>query len=204
MAERMRTKERQFDFTAKLRVEELRPEHTCEAPGCGAPAPHRAPKSRMALGQYRWFCLDHVREYNQSWNYFAGMSDAEIWNYQKAALTGHRPTWGLGDRHARPAQATASLEGMIHDVFTLLDDGPSGYRAHTRPEVTERKLTKLQEDSLAVLGLEGQPSLNEIKARYKELVKRYHPDVNGGDRGAEERLQRVIAAYGILKSSGLR
>ena len=68
----------------------------CQWKGCGRPAPHRAPKGRGRDGEYFSFCVDHVREYNASYNYFDGMSDAEVTDFQKDAMTGHRPTWKVG------------------------------------------------------------------------------------------------------------
>ena len=68
----------------------------CEWPGCDGEATHRAPKGRMRENEYWRFCLEHVREYNHSYNYFAGMSDDEVARYQKDAVTGHRPTWKMG------------------------------------------------------------------------------------------------------------
>ena len=61
----------------------------------------------------------------------------------------------------------------------------------------------MQIRALELLNLDASATLHEIKARYKELVKRFHPDANGGDRGAEERLKQVIKAYGVLRAAGL-
>jgi hypothetical protein len=68
----------------------------CEAPGCTNPGLYRAPKGRKAEGQYYRFCMDHVRAYNASYNYFDGMNDAAVQAFQKDALIGHRPTWAMG------------------------------------------------------------------------------------------------------------
>src|SRR3984885_8100591 len=68
----------------------------CQWPRCGAAATHRAPKGRLRANEYWRFCLEHVREYNHSYNYFAGMSEDAVARYQKDALTGHRPTWKMG------------------------------------------------------------------------------------------------------------
>src|SRR5216683_1721125 len=68
----------------------------CDWPGCTQGSTHRAPKGRARESEYWRFCLAHVREYNQSYNFFAGMSDDAIARYQKDAVTGHRPTWKIG------------------------------------------------------------------------------------------------------------
>src|ERR1700712_2522055 len=72
----------------------------CAHPGCGKPGPHRAPMGRDREGQFFCFCLDHVREYNATYNYFNGMSDEAVAKYQKEALVGHRPTWNMGVNRA--------------------------------------------------------------------------------------------------------
>jgi hypothetical protein len=206
MNDRARTDERLFEF----RVKQERPAtgRACDHPGCAKTAEFRAPKSRTSLAEYHWFCLDHVRAYNQSWDYFAGMSEPEISAWQRDAITGHRPTWIMGRRSApRPEDAAAmgaAWTNGVDDVFTILDDGPGGPQRRYEEPKPKRRFSKLQLDALAVLGLDEGATLPDLKARYKELVKRYHPDTNGGDRGAEERLKQVIKAYGTLKSSGFR
>src|SRR5918996_1726729 len=82
----------------RLRAED----RTCEWPGCACAATYRAPKGRLREGEYWRFCLDHVREYNHSYNYFAGMSDDAVAKFQKDSITGHRPTWKLGLNGKQP------------------------------------------------------------------------------------------------------
>src|ERR1041384_3817554 len=84
-------------------------EPCCEWKGCGNSATHRAPKGRMRENEYWRFCLDHVREYNASYNYFAGMNDDDVMRYQKDAITGHRPTCELAA--ARRASERAHAHG---------------------------------------------------------------------------------------------
>ena len=77
----------------------------CEWPGCKEPGTHRAPKGREHSNEYWQLCLDHVREYNSSYNFFAGMTDEAVARYQKDDLTGPRPTWKLGSIGGKPAAA---------------------------------------------------------------------------------------------------
>jgi hypothetical protein len=177
-----------------------RPQQTrpCEAPGCAGEGGYRVPKSRERLDEHLWFCLEHARAHNQHWDYFSGMKEPEIEAFRNDAITGHRPTWPLGRRAAaHPRREHVIRE--LRDSMGIFGEASSA----SRPRPPERALTPLQARSLDVLGLEAGASLHQIKARYKELVKRYHPDANGGDRGAEERLKRVIQAYGVLRASGL-
>jgi len=178
----------------------------CEWPRCEAPATHRAPKGRLRASEYWRFCLDHVREYNNSYNFFEGMSDDAIAKYQKEDLTGHRPTWKMGSIGGRRADAKRSSGGFrgsgwaADDPFGLFDRAAPGGQA--RPAAEGRKVLNAQRRALDVLGLEADAKRADIKARFKVLVKRHHPDANGGDRTSEDRLREIIQAYNYLKSAG--
>ncbi len=189
-----------FGHDIRIKPETTKPAvkvRCCAMDDCSEEGAYRVPKSRDAISSYLWFCLVHAREHNEKWDYFAGMSEAEIEHFRDEAMVGHRPTWPLGKRVAGVHNGHGAYR--IEDgyaVFAEVGD-PAGPR---RPE---RVLTRLQRQAFDVLNLESSATLNEIKARYKELVKRFHPDANGGDRGAEERLKQVIKAYGVLRASGL-
>src|SRR5438105_1314995 len=174
----------------------------CEWHGCKEKASHRAPKGRGRENEYWRFCLDHVRAYNQSYNYFAGMSDAAIADYQKDAITGHRPTWKMGPNGGRPGPAyiysgrTAAGDpfGVFHEI------GERGFRADAEPTTAQgRPVRNAERKAFDTLGLEIDAQKAEIKARFKELVKRHHPDANGGDRSCEDKLREIIQAYNYLK-----
>jgi hypothetical protein len=179
----------------------------CEWPGCTGGATHRAPKGREQANEYWRFCLDHVREYNSSYNFFAGMNDDAVQKYQKDALTGHRPTWKMGSlggkRAARPAKGFGGSGYAGDDPFSLFGENGAGAntgRAKTGAE--GRKVFNAQRRALETLGLEDDASRADIKSKFKTLVKRHHPDANGGDRGSEARLREIIQAYNYLKSAG--
>lgn len=179
----------------------------CEWPHCKAPATHRAPKGRLRASEYWRFCLDHVREYNNSYNFFAGMTDEAVARYQKDDLTGHRPTWKMGSvggqRATRRERAGARSAGWTtEDPFSLFGEGIGRGNGHAQSTAEGRKIFNAQRRALDVLGLEGDAQKADIKSRFKMLVKRHHPDANGGDRGSEDRLREIIAAYNYLKSAG--
>ncbi len=186
----------------------LRAEHPpCQWPSCNAPAPHRAPKGRLRATEYWQFCLNHVREYNNSYNFFAGMSDEAVARYQKDDLTGHRPTWKLGSlggkRSARRGRGKfRDAEFEADDPFSLFGETGASRPGHARPAGEDRKIFNAQRRALDALGLETDAQRADIKSRFKMLVKRHHPDANGGDRGSEERLREIIQAYNYLKSAG--
>jgi hypothetical protein len=178
----------------------------CEWPSCKAPATHRAPKGRERAAEYWRFCLDHVREYNNSYNFFAGMSDDDVAKYQKDAITGHRPTWKMGSvggkRGKRKADDFRNTEWPADDPFSLFGEANPRHNGHARAAPEERKVFNAQRRALDVLGLEADAERADIKSKFKMLVKRHHPDANGGDRGSEARLREIIAAYNYLKSAG--
>ena len=179
----------------------------CQWPRCESPATHRAPKGRLHANEYWRFCLEHVREYNNSYNFFAGMTDDAVALYQKEAVTGHRPTWkmgSIGGKRAAPRRARGGFraaEWEASDPFSML--GETGAQpGHARPASEGRKILNAQRRAFDVLGLEADAKRTDIKARFKILVKRHHPDANGGDRGSEDTLREIIQAYNYLKSAG--
>jgi curved DNA-binding protein CbpA len=185
------------------KTEELPQKPVCQWDGCDKPGNHRAPVGRHAEGQYFAFCFEHVKDYNKGYNYFSGLSDTEVARYQKEALTGHRPTWSMGvNKSAKwaPAmnQARAGASKM-RDPF-----GFAGWRLNGgKPEEPRhRRLKPLETKAFDTLGLAEGATASDIKSRYKELVKKHHPDANGGDRGSEERFRAVIQAYQLLKQAG--
>ncbi len=181
---------------------------TCEWPGCQEAATHRAPKGRADDRQYWGYCFAHARDYNQSYNYFSGMSAEEVLKYQRDALPGHRPTWKMGQGAAassgRSGTARFSKDGAgVNDPFNLFEGGAKAKR-DAGPAKEARVIGNAQRKALEVMGFEAGATAQEIKIRFKELVKRHHPDTNGGDRSTEDRLREIIQAYNYLKSLGFR
>jgi hypothetical protein len=180
----------------------------CDWPGCAHGATHRAPKGRGQEREYWRFCLDHVREYNHSYNFFAGMSDDAVARYQKDSITGHRPTWKmgmLGGKRGGKSSGRGGFNGYdtADDPFDMFAELGARPRAgQTRHEAERRAVRNVELKALHALGLEADAERGEIKARFKELVKRHHPDANGGDRGSEDKLREIIEAYNYLKSAG--
>jgi hypothetical protein len=175
-------------------------ERACDHQGCPAPAASRAPKSRDLPFDHYWFCLAHAAEYNRNWNFFAGLSEAEIAaRIQDDQTTGGRPTWSFksGARN-REAAATRGAFHDPHGVFGRATTAEAAART-----IWDRRLGKLERIALADLDLDPGVDGPAIRVRYLELVKRCHPDANGGDRSAETKLQRVIRAYKTLKKAKL-
>ncbi len=170
----------------------------CEWHGCKEKATNKAPKARGTEKEYWNYCLKHARDYNQSYNFFSGMSDAAVMAFQKDALTGHRPTWkmGTGKRNVKP---DLSAFGTRDDPFGLFGEGS---RTEQKKQTERRQIRNAERKALDRLGLDVGATPQQVKIRFKELVKQFHPDANGGDRSTEERLIEVIKSYNYLKSAG--
>lgn len=201
----------------KPRAEEPSPSEgpACEHPGCTRPGLYKAPKGRGNEGKYWRFCMDHVRAYNSSYNYFKGMSEDAVAAYQKDSIIGHRPTWSMGanaNARARAAGAAKEARGRAdpgtrrdwsyHDPFDVLRREGVG-EAKRAPEPPRPRRPGPVRDALETLGLDERADAAAIKAAYKSLVKRFHPDAHGGDRSFEERLREIIRAHDTLKAAGL-
>lgn len=174
---------------------------SCEWKGCQGAATYRAPCGRGREDEYQWFCLDHVREYNRTYNYFLGMADDQVAAYQAANVTGHRPTWQVGGKSRIADRGYDPQAPNFSDPFSLFGAN-IGRQEAENDRLPRRPPRNAERKALRTLGLPDTASLNEIKSQYKEQVKRHHPDANGGDKSAEERLRNIIQAYQYLKKSG--
>jgi DnaJ domain len=196
---------------AKADVLHLKPgQKPCQWPDCRQAATARAPKSRERLNDFYEFCQKHAGEYNKGWNFYAGMSEDEIRAAKEnEAMTGGRPIWEMkAGANTREAAADAVRRGKLkadpgnwRDSFGLFGRRTQE-QASPAGEDTLR-LGKLERAALAALDLDARTDKAGVKARYHELLKRFHPDLNQGDRGAEMKLQNVIKAYKTLKKAGL-
>jgi len=166
------------------------PGRPCDTPGCCAPGEYRAPKSRDTLHDYWWFCLEHVRAYNSAWDYYRGMTPGQIEAHLRADTAWQRPTWPLG------RLGNGVDEEMLRDPLDILSMGGAGRRNERPSDAAPIALA----EPLALFDLAWPTTLAAVKARYKELAKRLHPDANGGDRGAEERLKTINLAYATLRT----
>lgn len=181
----------------------------CQWNGCPDKGTHKAPMGRGKEGHYFAFCVEHVRQYNASYNYFLGMSDEEMAKFQKDALTGHRPTWKTGATSGSPGTGTGAKPGA-KGKSTDAEPGsdPHGFFSWRAKRVAgegeaQKYVRPLDRKALNRLNLSELATKEEIKARYKDLVKKHHPDTNGGDARSADTLREIIQAYNQLKASGL-
>lgn len=176
----------------------------CEAPDCTEAGEFRAPGERQpgfdGPGASRWFCLDHVRAFNSGYDYFAGMSADEIFAAQ-------HPIAGW-ERETRAFSPTAGIDAAprwadFADPLEAISGRARARRAAATPKQREDGclVTPDERRALDVMGLPLDASRKDLRGRYSELVRKFHPDRNGGDRGYETRLQQVIEAYQLLRKA---
>lgn len=167
------------------------PGRLCDMPECAEAGEYRAPKARTALTDYHWFCLEHVRAYNAGWDFYKGMSPAQMEAELRADTSWQRPSWPLGSLgHA------AWDDDALRDPLRILAAAKLNQAKRPDPQKAPPELR----EPLATLGLPWPTTIDAVKTRYKELAKRHHPDANGGSRDAEERLKTINLAYAAVRS----
>jgi curved DNA-binding protein CbpA len=164
----------------------------CAKDGCTEDGDYKAPRSRRDVRDYIWFCLDHVREYNKSWNYFDGIDEVGMEDVIRRSTTWERPSWKFGTSNKNK---TSTWQKVFDDPLGLF-----GKSSKTKEE--EQSPYSADEcKALAIFGLSTCTDTKEVKKRYKALAKEHHPDANGGSVKAEERLKTINWAYAILKKT---
>lgn len=157
----------------------------CDHPGCEKEGEFPAPKSRAQLRDFYYFCLDHVREYNKQWDFFKGYSEQQIYDQMRRDVAWERPTW--------EANVPLKLEERLHAFIRRWTNDTKEYKKATQ------KVLSPEAQALQTLGLPPDADIKMIKTRYRELVKRYHPDKNPNDPKATERFKIIAEAYTLLQ-----
>ena len=168
----------------------------CAVPGCGQPGEYKAPLQPANFdgpGAWRFLCLDHVREHNAKYNFFDGMTPDEISQAQSPLAGWDRPSRKFAANGSDPPPAWADFADPI--------DAISGRFGQRREPSKDSRFDKAEKRALSVLGLAVDADRHSLRQRYSLLVRRYHPDKNGGDRSHEGKLGQVIEAYQLLRKS---
>jgi hypothetical protein len=165
----------------------------CDYSDCEAQGVHRAPKSRRQLqncqNEWLWFCLEHVRAYNATWNYYQGMNEAEVLQQNKEDITWQRPTWRMG------ADSSPPLNKRIEDPFGFF------FSAKTEPTSFQEKprYSSLETEAMALLRVSYPFTKEDLKRNYRILAKEYHPDIHQNSPEAEIEIRKINEAYTLLK-----
>ena len=163
----------------------------CEWSKCKKIGAYRAPVEKDNSKKFKLLCLEHIKVFNKSWNYFADMKEEEIENFIKSDLTWHKPTKSFG-----------SSENFFRILWVnALDDKPGMFKDSIFKNFKKSKLSDKDMDALKILGLKNDTNWSDIQKRFKILVKKYHPDKNRGSRKYEDILKKITLAYSQLRLS---
>ncbi len=165
-------------------------ENICDYKNCKKIAKHKAPIEKDNSKKFRWLCLDHIKEFNQRWDYFKGMSDHEIYNFLKSDMTWHKPT-----------QSFNSPDNFFNILWkNTLNEGKNILNSEYGKKIkTKINFSNKDIGAFKIIGLEVGTKWDIIQNQFKKLVKKYHPDMNAGDKKFEEKLKIVTLAYTQLK-----
>ena len=165
----------------------------CDSPKCNEKGEYRAPKSRVMLNKYFYFCLDHIKEYNKSWDFYRGMSVEQIENSIRSDTFWDRPSWPLKNSFKNIFD---EFNEYVEDFVKNDDDKIND--TYFKNKLLDESLTIEEAKALKELDLKMPISLEKIKKNYKKLVKIFHPDVNGNNKDAEEKFKQINESYKLL------
>ena len=165
--------------------------HICEFPGCSEPAEYRAPKDRSLRSHY-WFCLKHVKSYNEKWDFLVGLTPEQIEEQIQNDVKWQRPTWKLGT-----GGSARVVRGNVNDKFHFFDETQLGMSGQYNPPQTQTRYSKKIQDAISFMNLDFPLTPEKVKTTYKKLAKKYHPDITKQDATL---FQRLTQSYTILIS----
>ena len=165
----------------------------CASNNCSKKGEYRAPKSRVMLNEYFYFCLEHIKEYNKSWDFYKGMSVEQIENSMRSDTFWDRPSWPL--KYSLKNYFDEFNE-YVEDFVKREDDKINDN--YFKNKLIDESLTLEEAGALKELDIKMPISLEKIKKNYKKLVKIFHPDVNGNNKKAEEKFKKINESYKLL------
>ncbi len=166
----------------------------CDKIDCKNNGEFKAPKSRILLNDYFYFCLDHIKEYNKSWNFYKGLSVDQIENSMREDIIWNRPSWPL---KGNPYKVMEQINSFFSDDIEELNNNDN-VNAYFKNKLLDENLTRDENNALNTLELKLPLTMDKIKKNYKKLVKIFHPDVNGNNKNAEEKFKEINKSYKII------
>ena len=164
----------------------------CDWNSCNKPGEYKAPVERDNSRKYRLLCLEHIREFNKNWNYFRGMDDQQIFDFIKSDLTWHKPTqsFSSSDNFFKVLWSNALKDEM--DKFKFNND----FNNMNRFKFNNNDLKAFN-----ILGISVGLKWEKVQEKFKKLVKKFHPDMNSGNKKFEDKLKIITLAYTQLKNT---
>ena len=164
----------------------------CDWHNCKDLGEYKAPVERDNSKKFRMLCLKHVKEFNKNWNYFSGMNDNQIMNFLKSDMTWHKPT-----------QSFSSSDNFFKVLWnnTLKDEFDNKKIKSDFNYMRQFKFDNKDIKAFEILGLSVGMKWIKIQKKFKTLVKKFHPDMNLGNKKYEDKLKMITLAYTQLKNT---
>ena len=166
----------------------------CDKEGCSDKGEYKAPKSRIKLNEYYYFCLSHIKEYNKSWDFYKGLTVDQIEQSINKDSVWDRPSWPL---KGSPTRVMEQINEFMNNDYNL-SENDRNQQEYYKNKLIEESLTYEQNLALKSLGLKMPINLDQIKKKYKKLVKIFHPDVNDNNKEAETKFKEINESYKLL------
>ena len=164
----------------------------CDWNNCSEAGLFKAPKERDNSKDYRLLCLNHVKEFNKNWNYFEGMNDGQIYEFLKSDMIWHKPT-----------QSFNSSDNFFKILWNnALKDELNKYKVNGQLDhMNQFKFNNNDVKAFSILGISVGIKWERIQEKFKKLVKKFHPDMNAGNKKYEDKLKIITLAYTQLKNT---
>ncbi len=162
----------------------------CDWNNCSKPGDYKAPIEKDNSKKFRLLCLDHIREFNKNWNYFAGMNDDEINEFIKSDMTWHKPT-----------QSFSSSDNFFKILWNNALKNENDKIEFNSSSKNMLKFNHNDIKAFSILGISVGLRWEKIQEKFKKLVKKFHPDMNAGSKKYEDKLKVITLAYTQLKNT---
>ena len=166
----------------------------CDNENCSEIGKYKAPKSRSNLKNYYYFCLNHIKKYNKSWDFYKGLSADEMELSIRKDTIWDRPSWPL---MGNPNNILKQIKSFINNDYSLYEK-EQDFQNILKNKIIYHNFTSEEQKSMVILDLKTPINVEKIKKAYKKLVKKFHPDVNKENKNAEKIFKEVNYAYKIL------
>ena len=164
----------------------------CAWENCFEIGEYRAPTEKDNSKKYKLLCLIHIKEFNKNWNYFSDMTESEIFDFLKSDMTWHKPT-----------QSFSSSDNFFKILWNnaLKDELKSANFINKQNNLKKFKFNNNDIKAFSVLGISVGLKWNKVQEKFKKLVKKFHPDMNAGNKKYEDKLKVITLAYTQLKNT---
>ena len=164
----------------------------CDWNKCNNLGEFKAPVEKDNSKKFRMLCLEHVKEFNKNWNYFSGMDDGQVIEFIKSDMIWHKPT-----------QSFSSSDNFFKILWNnaLKDEAKKFRDSADLDHMKKFRFNSQDFQAFTILDIPAGIEWKKIQEKFKKLVKKFHPDMNSGNKQYEEKLKIITLAYTQLKNT---